>query len=57
MKNIKVKDATLDKIFAIIEDRRKQCDRGENSSLFEMAQRHELEMLQLIIKKEFKYGD
>lgn len=53
---IKVNDATLDKIFAIIEDRRKQCNRGENSSLFEMAQMHELAMLQLIIEKEFKYA-
>ena len=53
---IKVNDATLDKIFAIIQERRKECDRGENSTIFEMAQMHELAMLQLIIEKEFKYA-
>lgn len=55
--NIKVKDATLEKIFSIIEKRKKDVSRGENSTLFEMAQIHELVMMQTILAKEFKYGN
>ena len=55
--NIKVKDATIEKIFSIIEKRKKDVFRGENSTLFEMAQIHELTMLQSILAKEFKYGN
>lgn len=57
MKNIKVKDATLEKIFSIINERKKYVSRGENSTLFELAEIHELTMLQSILAKEFKYGD
>ena len=53
---INVKDATIDKILNIIKERKKQCDRGENATMFEMAQMHELKMLQYTIEKEFNYG-
>ncbi|MBR5434460.1 MAG: hypothetical protein IKV88_08540 [Clostridia bacterium] len=55
--NIKVKDATLEKVLKIIAKRKKQADRGENATMFELAQRYELEMLESLIAKEFKYGN
>ena len=54
---INVKDATIEKVLRIIDDRKKLAERGENATMFELAQQHELKMLESIIKKEFAYGN
>lgn len=54
---INVKDATIEKVLRIIKDRKKLAERGENATMFELAQEHELKMLESLIVKEFNYGN
>ena len=54
---INVKDATIEKVLRIIKDRKKLAERGENATMFELAQQHELKMLECLIAKEFNYGN
>lgn len=57
MKNIKVKDATIEKFLKYIKQRKQIVDRGENSTMFELAQMHELNVLENFINQGLNYGD